>query len=247
MLESIDRLNRLIEDLLLFSARRTEDTTELDLTGPVAETVSLARIGLGARPITLAVASDCSGPVVVRGSRERLIQVLTNVMLNATQATPDGGIVTVRLAERRGSRARSACTTPARSSRRRSGASCSCRSSPPSRAAPGSAWPSPGRSSPASTAASTSTATRKPGPPLPSSCRCRRSAPTDGDGVGRPDDPMFEILVVDDDPQMQFFLERGAGPPGVRRHGEVERRGCARGAAGGALRPDPDGRPPAAA
>jgi signal transduction histidine kinase len=102
MLESIDRLNRLIENLLLFSARRTEDTSELDLTGPVAEAVSMARIGLGARPITLAVASDCSGPVVVRGSHERLIQVLTNVILNAIQATPDGGTVTVRLAQRPG-------------------------------------------------------------------------------------------------------------------------------------------------
>jgi signal transduction histidine kinase len=68
----------------------------------VAETVTMARIGLGARPIDLAVAADTPGPLVVRGSRERMIQVVTNILLNAIQATPDGGTVTVLLAEREG-------------------------------------------------------------------------------------------------------------------------------------------------
>ena len=102
MMASIDRLNRLIEDLLLFSAPKADDTTEVDLGAAASETVALARHGLGARRIDLAAMTDSSSPVVVRGSRERMIQVLTNLVVNATQATPDGGAVTVRAGVRDG-------------------------------------------------------------------------------------------------------------------------------------------------
>ena len=100
MLQSIDRLNRLIEDLLLFSAPRPVESEELDMTGAVAETVSLAQHGLGSRAVVLSLASDGAERLVVRGSRERLVQVLTNIVLNATEATPDGGAVTVRMEQR---------------------------------------------------------------------------------------------------------------------------------------------------
>jgi PAS domain S-box-containing protein len=101
MLTSIDRLNRLVEDLLLFSAPRTAHPEAVDLTGVAAEAVTLSRLGLGGRSITIAIEPQDAGPLVVRGNRERLIQVLTNLLLNATQATPDGGVVTLRLEARR--------------------------------------------------------------------------------------------------------------------------------------------------
>lgn len=100
MLQSIDRLNRLIEDLLLFSAPRSTESEELDISATVKEAVSLAQHGLGSRAVALHVASAAGRPVIVRGNRERLMQVLTNIVLNATQATPDGGIVTVRTEQR---------------------------------------------------------------------------------------------------------------------------------------------------
>ena len=95
ILQSIDRLNHLIEDLLLFSAPKGDDTAEVDLGVLVGETVSLARHGLGSRSLDLQVAQRSPGALFVRGNRERLMQVLTNVVLNATQAAPDGGAVTV--------------------------------------------------------------------------------------------------------------------------------------------------------
>ena len=96
MLESIDRLNRLIEDLLLFSAPRpANETGSVDLSMVVGETVSLAQVGLGARHLTLTRAASAAAPLFVRASRERLTQVLTNIVMNAMQATPDGGAVTV--------------------------------------------------------------------------------------------------------------------------------------------------------
>jgi two-component system sensor histidine kinase AtoS len=103
MLQSIDRLNRLIEDLLLFSSPRATESEDVDLAGTVAETVMLAQHGLGDRSVTLTSAFDEEQPLVVRANRERLMQVLTNIVLNATQATPDGGAVTVRAEQRNGS------------------------------------------------------------------------------------------------------------------------------------------------
>ncbi|HXH25788.1 MAG TPA: ATP-binding protein, partial [Vicinamibacterales bacterium] len=103
MLESIDRLDRLIEDLLLFSTPRAADTAEMDLSEAVLEAVAMARLGLGDRRLVLTVAPDPPPRLVIRGSRERMLQVLSNILLNATQATPDGGAVTVRVAARDGS------------------------------------------------------------------------------------------------------------------------------------------------
>src|SRR5204862_295208 len=80
MLQSIDRLNRLIEDLLLFSSPRPVDSDVLDMVGTVTETVTLAQVGVASRPVTLRIASQPPQPLVVRGNRERLIQVLTNIV-----------------------------------------------------------------------------------------------------------------------------------------------------------------------
>jgi signal transduction histidine kinase len=102
MLESIDRLNRLIEDLLLFSSPRAAENDDLEVRETVAETVALQRIALGARQVEVRHLDDAAHALGVRGSRERLMQALTNIVQNATQATPDGGVVTVRAEERDG-------------------------------------------------------------------------------------------------------------------------------------------------
>jgi PAS domain S-box-containing protein len=100
MLQSIDRLNRLIEDLLLFSSPRAAESQVLDMVSTVSETVSLAQVGVASRPVSLTNVPPPDRQVMIRGNRERLIQVLTNIVLNATQATPDGGAVTVRTDQR---------------------------------------------------------------------------------------------------------------------------------------------------
>jgi signal transduction histidine kinase len=102
MLDAIDRLNRLIEDLLLFSSPKADDRSQIDLAQVVSETVSLARHGVGDRRVSLQLSLDPASRLVVRGNRERVGQVLTNIILNAVQATPDEGQVTVAAHSRDG-------------------------------------------------------------------------------------------------------------------------------------------------
>jgi two-component system sensor histidine kinase AtoS len=102
MLESIDRLNRLIEDLLLFSKPKAGYISLVDLTQVVSETVSLTQHGLGERRVTVEVSVDPSHSLVVRGNRQRVGQVLSNILLNGVQATPDEGRITVSAGERDG-------------------------------------------------------------------------------------------------------------------------------------------------
>jgi PAS domain S-box-containing protein len=101
MLDSIARLNRLVEDLLALSAPGSPVEEPFDLNQVVRETVGLARLGLGDK----AVAIDCrtaADPAIVIGSAARVGQALTNVVLNAVQATPAGGAITVTAETARG-------------------------------------------------------------------------------------------------------------------------------------------------
>jgi PAS domain S-box-containing protein len=100
MMASIDRLNRLIEELLLFSASTADEVTQVDLGAAASETAAMVQHGLGARRVDVAASTDSASPVFIRGSHERVIQVLTNLLANATQATPDGGRVTIRVGHR---------------------------------------------------------------------------------------------------------------------------------------------------
>jgi PAS domain S-box-containing protein len=102
MLEAIDRLNRLIEDLLVFSRPKAGKVTPVDLKQAVAETVSLTQHGLGERRVSLQLSYDPLEYLVVCANRQRICQVLTNIILNGVQATPDGGRVTVSATARDG-------------------------------------------------------------------------------------------------------------------------------------------------
>ncbi len=94
MLDAIGRLNHLVEDLLVFSSPAPPVIEEVDVNGVVRDTVSFVTLGLGGRRVSLALENE-SRKAIVAGSRDRLGQALSNILLNAVQATSDGGVVTV--------------------------------------------------------------------------------------------------------------------------------------------------------
>ena len=102
MLEAIGRLNRLVEQLLLFSSPVAPVQEDVDVDALLGETAMFVRLGLD-RPVSVdLIEDDARGLLRVSGSAERLSRMLANILLNGVQATPDGGTVTVRrrLAER---------------------------------------------------------------------------------------------------------------------------------------------------
>jgi signal transduction histidine kinase len=88
------RMGRLVDDLLLlarFDAGRALDRQPVDLASIAAEAVQQARIVAAGRPITL----EAAEPVIVDADKERLRQIIDNLIGNAIQHTRPGTPVTV--------------------------------------------------------------------------------------------------------------------------------------------------------
>jgi two-component system sensor histidine kinase AtoS len=97
MMESIERLNKLVEDLLLLSSSGAPVSDEVDLDRVAEDVVSTARVALGDKRVTVAIDERAATTPVVLGSRHRLHQALSNIVRNAVQASPEHGAVTVRV------------------------------------------------------------------------------------------------------------------------------------------------------
>jgi two-component system, OmpR family, sensor kinase len=92
------RMTRLVEDLLLLArldAGRPLARESIDLSELLVEAVSDAKVVDTERTWTLTSESD--GPVLVQGDDQRLHQVVTNLLSNATRYTPPGSEITVRV------------------------------------------------------------------------------------------------------------------------------------------------------
>lgn len=98
-----ERMGLLVEDLLLLArldARRPLASDTVDLTAVADDVVHAAQAREPGRDIALEV--DGAGPVELTGDRDRLHQVVTNLVSNALRHTPDEATVRVRLAEEPG-------------------------------------------------------------------------------------------------------------------------------------------------
>ncbi len=95
---NVDRMGKLVQDLLEISrleAGRTKlKLAPVSLADVVAETVMNTRTEIEARHHTLEVDVPEDLPPV-RGDRERLVQILTNLVSNAYKYTPDGGRIRI--------------------------------------------------------------------------------------------------------------------------------------------------------
>lgn len=88
-----ERMTDIIRQLLDFARRRTPRTTRVELGALAAETVGLVGTLAARRGATLH--HVCEQPVQVCVDAGQLQQVLTNLILNAVQASPSGGEVRI--------------------------------------------------------------------------------------------------------------------------------------------------------
>lgn len=100
-----DRLMRLVGDLLVAgqieAGHLQLDLGEVDVASVARETAELIAASAAAKRITLSVHADA--PVVVSGDRQRLSQLISNLVANAIKFTPDDGAVNVEVERENGS------------------------------------------------------------------------------------------------------------------------------------------------
>ncbi len=89
MVAEVQRLERLVTDLLAYSRGDNASMSPVDVGELVANTVSLVRSE--AEQQNVSVSGGSAGRIRVAGNRDRLGQVLINLAKNALQAMPEGG------------------------------------------------------------------------------------------------------------------------------------------------------------
>jgi signal transduction histidine kinase len=94
--DEIVRLNRLLEEFLAFARPRELEPIPFDLAPVLARVVDL--LSVEAEQGAVRLEPRFSAPLIMLGEEERLQQVVLNLVRNAIQATPAGGLVTVTAA-----------------------------------------------------------------------------------------------------------------------------------------------------
>ena len=89
------RCGRIVVDLLAFSRRQSPRRRSCDFNGIVTRTVALVnhKIELESAQATLELAPDCP---VIDGDPSQLQQIVINLVMNAVEAMPEGGRITLR-------------------------------------------------------------------------------------------------------------------------------------------------------
>jgi signal transduction histidine kinase len=95
MIEEISRLEEITRDVLDYSGRRELNLKDVSLNSIIDETLEIVggKLSLGNLEAETVL---CDGDLVVRADKNRLKQVLYNLIDNAVQAMPDGGKLTIK-------------------------------------------------------------------------------------------------------------------------------------------------------
>jgi len=94
LLEEVDRINEIVEGLLSFARPREAVFVPLDAAEVLRQ--SLALVTSRARKQGVEVATEIADAVPLVGDESLLKQLFLNLLLNAIQAMPEGGTLTVR-------------------------------------------------------------------------------------------------------------------------------------------------------
>lgn len=94
IVEQSARITKIIRQLLDFARPRSPMKTQLDLLQIVRQTISLLEPTARKGNVSMTVATR-TGPIFVQADGDQLQQVLSNLILNAIQAMPKGGTLTI--------------------------------------------------------------------------------------------------------------------------------------------------------
>lgn len=83
------RLESLVSDLLAYSGNESYPMTSVELRDFIENNVSLIRQEAGQQHVTIGI--QCDEGIQIFGNRDKLGQVLLNLMKNSVQAMPEGG------------------------------------------------------------------------------------------------------------------------------------------------------------
>ena len=95
ILREIDRLNKVVEELLTFAQPSTFKFEQRDIEDIIRETVSLAKGGFLEKKIT--ITEDYRGDLPrIAVEADKMVQAMLNIINNALEATPEGGIIKIK-------------------------------------------------------------------------------------------------------------------------------------------------------
>jgi PAS domain S-box-containing protein len=95
IIEESKRLDAILKSILNFARPTQADTSEVDVNTVILETLQLMGIGCEERGVKIDTRL-MDGVAKIRGDAELLKQCLINLIKNALEAMPDGGILSVR-------------------------------------------------------------------------------------------------------------------------------------------------------
>jgi PAS domain S-box-containing protein len=95
--QETDRMGKLVADLLQFSRRSGQQRSTVDVRDEVDKTLELIQYHLRRRNVNVVRTFAPDVPVVL-ADRQQLRQVLLNLFINASDAMPQGGALTIHIA-----------------------------------------------------------------------------------------------------------------------------------------------------
>lgn len=97
ILRESDRLNRLITDFLSYARSSDRKEERFDLASVTRETLEMFRSGLQEGEGAIQVESKCPDSLIMKGDEQQMRQILWNLLMNAKQAMPKGGQLSVEI------------------------------------------------------------------------------------------------------------------------------------------------------
>jgi len=97
VLRETDRLNTIITEFLNYARPRSNQMEQISLASLLEETITLFRNSREYRQ-DIVIICDIPSSIIITGDAQRLKQVFWNLLINAAQAIPNGGSVTISAA-----------------------------------------------------------------------------------------------------------------------------------------------------